>query len=404
MSKVNLGNIRGLRGVSIQSIEQTTTSDVSDGINVITIVLDDGRAIQFYVKNGSRGFPGDAATVRVGTVTTGEAGSDVIITNTGLITDAVLNFTIPRGDKGNTGTMEVGTVITGASGTDASVTNVGTNTNAILNFVIPRGDKGDRSTITIGSVTTGDVPSVTNVGTNTDAIFDFVFPNSVTSVSELTDVELSSLEDSQMLIYDSTSEKWENSYLPVGEVFPSHPSNNQRFYYIGEMTYKYTNISTTLTPSDNPSTEIYYEYDSVNNEYTPSNDLYVDESKTYYTMVSEIPVSDPQAEGFYEFDGTKYVVSTDTSVDSLKTYYKSLIATVTRGDNPKLMGLYENDGNDYLLTDDEYVINGKNYFTREEYVTGVVYKYSSASSSWIPQTTGNNFIPITKAEIDDLFD
>lgn len=63
-------------------------------------------------------------------------------------------LTLPRGEKGEPGkdgldgqgiaaTIEVGTVTTGAAGTNASVTNVGTEQRAILNFVIPRGDEGD---------------------------------------------------------------------------------------------------------------------------------------------------------------------------------------------------------------------------------------------------------------------
>lgn len=193
--------------------------------------------------------------------------------------------------------------------------------------------------------------------------------------------------------------------LQFGDTFPSEPENDQTFLYMGDTTYTYTNVSATLTPSDNPSTASYFEYDEVNNEYNPSADLYVDESKTYYTIASDTPTSDPQAEGFYELDGTKYVASTDTTVDSGKTYYKASIATVVRGDNPKTMGLYETDGTDYSLTNDEYVVSGKNYFTRaEQYVTGVIYKYNTASTSWVPQTAGDTYIPITKSQIDSLFE
>lgn len=68
-------------------------------------------------------------------------------------------LTLPRGEKGEKGekgedgkdgldgegiaaTIEIGTVTTGAAGTDANVTNVGTEQRAILNFVIPRGEQG----------------------------------------------------------------------------------------------------------------------------------------------------------------------------------------------------------------------------------------------------------------------
>ena len=50
---------------------------------------------------GEQGVQGKAATVSVGTVTTGEAGSTASVVNVGTAGDAVLNFTIPRGEKGD---------------------------------------------------------------------------------------------------------------------------------------------------------------------------------------------------------------------------------------------------------------------------------------------------------------
>src|ERR1700761_689891 len=47
---------------------------------------------------GSPGANGAAATITLGTVATGTAGSSVIITNSGNSTAAVFNFTIPKGD------------------------------------------------------------------------------------------------------------------------------------------------------------------------------------------------------------------------------------------------------------------------------------------------------------------
>ena len=40
--------------------------------------------------------------------------------------------------------MGVGTVTTGNPGTPVSVTNGGTSTNVVLNFRIPKGEKGDK--------------------------------------------------------------------------------------------------------------------------------------------------------------------------------------------------------------------------------------------------------------------
>lgn len=52
---------------------------------------------------GSPGPAGDAATISLGTVTTGLPGSSASITNSGSSSAAVFNFTIPRGDVGPTG-------------------------------------------------------------------------------------------------------------------------------------------------------------------------------------------------------------------------------------------------------------------------------------------------------------
>lgn len=49
-----------------------------------------------------------------------------------------------QGEQGVAGTVAVGTTATGATGTDAEVENVGTPENAILNFTIPRGEQGEQ--------------------------------------------------------------------------------------------------------------------------------------------------------------------------------------------------------------------------------------------------------------------
>ena len=110
--------------------------------------------------DGKDGKDGLAATVTVGSTTTGQAGTNASVTNSGTSSAAVLNFTIPRGADGQDGqngrdgsdgkdgkdglaaTVSVGTVTTGQAGTSASVTNSGTSSAAVFNFTIPRGDTG----------------------------------------------------------------------------------------------------------------------------------------------------------------------------------------------------------------------------------------------------------------------
>ena len=139
---------------------------------------------------GETGDKGEAATITVGSTTTGATGTDALVTNSGNETHAILNFTIPRGIKGETGAtgpqgpqgiqgiqgpkgdkgdrgetgpqgktgatgpkgeqgiqgeaakISIGTTKTGEAGTNATVTNSGTKNDAILNFTIPRGTPG----------------------------------------------------------------------------------------------------------------------------------------------------------------------------------------------------------------------------------------------------------------------
>lgn len=153
----------------------------------LKIYYNDGDNSQWV--NAAQGTIGPAATVAVGTVTTGAAGSTVTVTNSGTSGAAVLDFTIPRGDTGATGTaatVAAGTTTTGAAGTSASVTNSGTSSAAVFNFTIPRGDTGTAgaaATIAVGTTTTGAAgtnAAVTNSGTSSAAVFDFTVPRGAT--------------------------------------------------------------------------------------------------------------------------------------------------------------------------------------------------------------------------------
>lgn len=66
--------------------------------------------------DGVNGKDGAAATVAIGTVTTGEPGTTASVTNVGTDTAAVLDITIPRGDKGTDGTG-AGDVVAAADNT-----------------------------------------------------------------------------------------------------------------------------------------------------------------------------------------------------------------------------------------------------------------------------------------------
>lgn len=105
--------------------------------NVVISDIPNDSATFISVPSGEKGDKGDAATIAVGTVASGESAA---VTNSGSSTDAIFNFTLPKGDDGSAATIQVGTVTSGAS---ASVSNRGTSTAAIFDFTLPKGDKGD---------------------------------------------------------------------------------------------------------------------------------------------------------------------------------------------------------------------------------------------------------------------
>ena len=168
-----------------------------------TIYTEEDPALVTKGDKGDKGDTGNAATITLGSVSTGAAGSSVSITNSGAPGAAVFNFSIPRGDKGETGStgpigpaneLSVAEVTTGAAGSNASVTIGGTAPNQTISFAIPRGDtgatggtglKGDKgdtgnaATITLGSVSTGAAGSsvsITNSGAPGAAVFNFSIP------------------------------------------------------------------------------------------------------------------------------------------------------------------------------------------------------------------------------------
>lgn len=90
------------------------------------------------------------------------------------------------GPRGIAGTIEIGTVTTGAAGTQAEVTNSGDEHDAVLDFKIPQGARGNAATVRVGSVemvATDDPPEVTNSGTATDAVFNFKIPRGPTGAT-----------------------------------------------------------------------------------------------------------------------------------------------------------------------------------------------------------------------------
>ena len=106
---------------------------------------------------GDPGPPGDAATITVGATTTGAPGTSASVVAVGTSAAQIFDFTIPtgaagppgapgaQGDPGPAGaaaTLTVGSTTTGAPGSAALVTQSGTSAARVFDFTIPQGIQG----------------------------------------------------------------------------------------------------------------------------------------------------------------------------------------------------------------------------------------------------------------------
>lgn len=159
---------------------------------------------------GPQGEPGTAATIAIGTVTTGDPGTEASVTNSGTANAAIFDFTIPRGEqgiqgpKGETGATgaqgpkgDPGAVFTPAVTAEGvlSWTNNGSLANPDpVNIKGPQGEqgiqgiKGDTglaATIQVGTVSTGAAGSsvsIINSGNENAAILDFTIPQGIQGI------------------------------------------------------------------------------------------------------------------------------------------------------------------------------------------------------------------------------
>lgn len=99
---------------SIEAMDADFSNTVKNDMAIISSSVEEEDTAKLYINNGTewvylcdlsgvQGAKGEAATVTVGTVTVGAAGSDPSVTNVGTSAAAVLNFVIPKGDKGDPG-------------------------------------------------------------------------------------------------------------------------------------------------------------------------------------------------------------------------------------------------------------------------------------------------------------
>lgn len=75
------------------------------------------------------------------------------------------------------------------------------------------------------------------------------------------------------------------------------------------------------------------------------------------------------------------------------------------GKNPREEGWYidAKGGDGYAAAAETTPHSDTTYYTRSEYVKGVIYVYNASGSEWVAQSSGDTMIAITTAEVDALF-
>ena len=228
--------------VALQGNSNLIPSDNASSWSVMTSKGDTGPA----------GAVGNAGTVAIGTTTTGSVGGIASVTNSGTSSEAVLNFTLPKGSTGqqggigNTGptgatgstgasaTIAIGTITTLVEDASATVHNAGTNTAAILNFGLPMGQTGAQGTFrwkgaydNAYAYGTNDVAyyngssyvaidsSVGNIPTNTTYWEKMAAAGAEGgSIGSMSDTNIAlNPTDAAIIMYNNSNSKWEDNQV-----------------------------------------------------------------------------------------------------------------------------------------------------------------------------------------------
>ena len=224
---------------------------------------------------GAQGLPGAAATIAVGSTVTGAPGSAATVSNSGSSSAATFDFSIPAGVQGtqgatgpigNAATVAVGTTTTGSPGTNAAVNNSGSSSAAVFNFTIPAGVQGVQGPVgpqgPSGSGTGDMLKSVYD--TNNDGIVDHAALADTAPWTGISGKPASFAPSAHEITHlDNGSDAIPLATTTRTGLSPQVPSTNPtKQFHRGDNTYAaanypdLTNLPTSFTPSAHETTHL----------------------------------------------------------------------------------------------------------------------------------------------------
>ena len=210
---------------------------------------------------GAKGDTGTAATITIGSVTTGAAGSNASVTNSGTASNVVLNFTLPRGNDGKDGGITV----------DAELSD--TSTNPIQNKAVNTAINTVKNSMTQGFQTvTASIP--TKVSTlendagylNMGTLPSFPSTDSVNTWKQRQTFNEAALKEAVLVKAHIVKEVYQSEYINGTTITPTR--STMCLTATGAVTLDMATIVTDLLEQSRKTVTIFTAYITSDADYT----------------------------------------------------------------------------------------------------------------------------------------
>ena len=210
---------------------------------------------------GAKGDTGTAASITIGTVTTGAAGSNASVTNSGTASNVVLNFTLPRGNDGKDGGITV----------DAELSD--TSTNPIQNKAVNTAINTVKNNMTQGfQAVTASIP--TKVSTlendagylNMGTLPSFPSTDSVNTWKQRQTFNEAALKEAVLVKARIVKEVYQSEYINGTTITPTH--STMCLTATGAVTLDMATIVTDLLEQSRKNVTIFTAYITSDADYT----------------------------------------------------------------------------------------------------------------------------------------